>query len=345
LKPQYWFSAHLHVKFQAVVQHQSDEGKGKKETKFLALDKCLPRRKFLQVLDIGQPVEGPVQICYDKEWLSVLKSTNHLLATDTANNHMPGPGMQGRWDFAPTDQELNDITQLFEDNFTVPKNFEITSPPYDPQQQNIKNLYQTPNPQPKINRQTEVLCEKLKIDDPLQIIIGRKKKSNTETNIMSISKLTSELTHEEMDIPTNVTLDEVQSNEVSFNKDEIMLDDESDDSNSPQNVDVSVAQSIGSDLNGSVTKKSKMQLPEPKSDTGLHLKEEMQLPSPIKPRDESDYTTENIIKKEIEKETGEVEKVNEKEEENVNDLQKVAFGSNKKLKRRNVAIYEENDDD
>jgi hypothetical protein len=44
LQPSYWFSAHMHVKFPSLVQHSSG-----KQTRFLALDKCLPGRDFLQV--------------------------------------------------------------------------------------------------------------------------------------------------------------------------------------------------------------------------------------------------------------------------------------------------------
>lgn len=44
LKPKYWFSAHLHCRFAATVKHNAEQS-----TQFLALDKCLPRRKYLEV--------------------------------------------------------------------------------------------------------------------------------------------------------------------------------------------------------------------------------------------------------------------------------------------------------
>lgn len=44
LKPKNWFSAHLHVGFDAVKKFSDGS-----ETKFMALDKCIPKRDYLRV--------------------------------------------------------------------------------------------------------------------------------------------------------------------------------------------------------------------------------------------------------------------------------------------------------
>ncbi|CAD8043441.1 unnamed protein product [Paramecium primaurelia] len=83
LQPNFWFAAHMHVKFEALVNHQSN-----KKTKFLALDKCLPGREFLQVFTYTK--EGvdlynqfafnnePIELYYDPEWLAIMKTTFNL---------------------------------------------------------------------------------------------------------------------------------------------------------------------------------------------------------------------------------------------------------------------------
>lgn len=87
LQPDYWFAAHMHFKFPAVVPHEGDH-----RTKFLALDKIVPGRDFLQVLDI--PVSGDSEedeenreqeqsktgerseetLVLDTEWLTILRT-------------------------------------------------------------------------------------------------------------------------------------------------------------------------------------------------------------------------------------------------------------------------------
>ncbi|XP_072384494.1 lariat debranching enzyme [Diabrotica undecimpunctata] len=161
LKPAYWFAAHLHCKFSAVVRHKDDS-----MTRFLALDKCLPKRKFLQVLDIPHNGDSKIEIAYDLEWMSILYLTNHLLSVKSTKNYMPGPGSTERYEFTPTEQEKTNVMKRFRDNLVVPRIFSKTAVAYSPNSK--KN--DVKQPEPILNPQTVTLCEILAIDDPLTLI-------------------------------------------------------------------------------------------------------------------------------------------------------------------------------
>ncbi|URE29788.1 Lariat debranching enzyme, C-terminal domain [Musa troglodytarum] len=83
LKPHYWFSGHLHCNFAAVIQHR-DNGS---ITKFLALDKCLPGRKFLQIVDVNSD-PGPYEIQYDEEWLAITRKFNSIFPSSQKTVHL-----------------------------------------------------------------------------------------------------------------------------------------------------------------------------------------------------------------------------------------------------------------
>lgn len=111
LKPNYWFAAHLHVKFPAIVAHtvdqEEEEGQGAscdyvkvcvssqgvqptRCTRFLALDKVIPGRDFLQILSVPrQRAGGGGGLEYDPEWLAILKSTHYMLSTSRAVGRTP----------------------------------------------------------------------------------------------------------------------------------------------------------------------------------------------------------------------------------------------------------------
>ncbi|KAM5535788.1 hypothetical protein V8D89_010602 [Ganoderma adspersum] len=154
LQPQWWFSAHLHCRFEATVVHQSqdpgssslqggalksaektnpdeinieDEDAGAaddaaatsrnadeivlddeeteveappppppppSETKFLALDKCLPKRQFLEVIDVDVPTSVPSGgsvplLTFDPEWLAITRAFNQHMTLNRAQSSYP----------------------------------------------------------------------------------------------------------------------------------------------------------------------------------------------------------------------------------------------------------------
>lgn len=158
LKPRYWFAAHLHCKFSALVPHK--DGNGEKYTRFLALDKCLPRRKFMQVVDIPHNEEEKLELKYDLEWLTILHYTNHLTSVKQQMNHLPASGCDERWDFTPTEEEKDFILTKMGEDLVIPLNF------HDLTKESGRS---TPKKGVSTNHQTRELCEKLGIDDPITL--------------------------------------------------------------------------------------------------------------------------------------------------------------------------------
>ncbi|XP_050312105.1 lariat debranching enzyme [Anthonomus grandis grandis] len=171
LQPKFWFAAHLHCKFAALVAHKDNPT----PTRFLALDKCLVRRQFLQILDIPHIEGKPFDLEYDLEWLTVLFLTNHLLSVKSVSNYMPGMGSQERYNFTPTEQEKDLVLNKLQKNLKIPKNFRPTAPSYQPGD-NMKHCKQ---PEPKLNPQTVEFCDILGIDDPICLV--------SESNSLNIS--------------------------------------------------------------------------------------------------------------------------------------------------------------
>ncbi|XP_047041073.1 lariat debranching enzyme-like [Helicoverpa zea] len=186
LKPDYWFAAHLHCQYAALVKHEDTNT----ETKFLALDKCLPRRKHLQIVDIPSEYDGELCLRHDVEWLAILKNTNHLLTVKNMNCYMPGPGGHGRFDFSPTDEEKENVVRLLGSLVIKEESFVRTAPIHDP---NARKVVPTV---PILNPQTVALCEKLGIDDPVQVVMARSgramKQPHAETTREEIRPTSSE---------------------------------------------------------------------------------------------------------------------------------------------------------
>ncbi|KAL6065624.1 lariat debranching enzyme [Balamuthia mandrillaris] len=154
LKPRYWLSGHMHVKFAAIVNHPSSGDADRATTKYLALDKVGPRKDFLQILHFPEATE-PKKLLYDVEWMAILRSTNHLYSFSPSTVQLPSRDWSPkRYNFTPTPEELQWVEERLSScnaGRDVPNNFERTAPIYAPMNDREQRLpLQTesqPNPQ------------------------------------------------------------------------------------------------------------------------------------------------------------------------------------------------------
>ncbi|XP_053554722.1 lariat debranching enzyme [Bombina bombina] len=216
LQPSFWFSAHLHVKFAAFMQHQANvEGQSPKATKFLALDKCLPHREFLQIVNVDHDPSKPEQLEYDLEWLAVLKEAKDLLNVTTRTWNMPDDkGLHAKWDFSATDETKKEVLDDLCKDLIIPCNFSTTAVCYDPN-----------NPQYNmvashiINPQTTEFCARLGLVD-LNAMVRQNENSEEYEGIDDDAESTgSAEEHSEYSTDTSIL-------SSSINPDEIALDDD-----------------------------------------------------------------------------------------------------------------------
>ncbi|XP_051259252.1 lariat debranching enzyme [Dicentrarchus labrax] len=161
LQPSYWFSAHLHVKFAAVMQHPPKGNAPPRVTKFLSLDKCLPYREFLQIVDVPERPGSSEGLEYDPEWLAILKATNSLQRTTPHPWNPPeNNGLHERWDFRASEAAMMEVVEDFNGELTIPDNFSQTVPPYEP---NKPQPHASPSC--NTNPQTTELCATLGLTD------------------------------------------------------------------------------------------------------------------------------------------------------------------------------------
>ncbi|XP_055425558.1 lariat debranching enzyme isoform X3 [Bubalus kerabau] len=143
------------------LKQTMDKGQSTKATKFLALDKCLPHRDFLQVIEVEHDPSAPDYLEYDAEWLTVLRATDDLInVTERLWNMPENNGLHTRWDYSATKEAINEVLEKLNHDLKVPNNFSITAACYDPSKSQTQMQLVH-----RISPQTTEFCAQLGITD------------------------------------------------------------------------------------------------------------------------------------------------------------------------------------
>ncbi|KAM4608239.1 lariat debranching enzyme isoform 1-T2 [Polymixia lowei] len=285
LQPSYWFSAHLHVKFAALMQHPTKGNTAPRTTKFLSLDKCLPYREFLQIVEIPDRPGSSEGLEYDPEWLAILKATNSLQRTTPQTWNPPeNNGLHERWDFSASKAAMLEVVEELNGELAIPDNFSRTVPAYDParHQPHARPSYNT-------NPQTTELCATLGLTD-LYAQVGQGEDEQRGAHGREDEDDDGHSTGS-MDEPSEYPTD-TSGMSNSYNPDEITIEDEWEEEEEgggckPEAKSGTDSKGVvGGDKSsvcpsGETNTPSRMVLPEPKSNTSLsHHSFPMDLPPP-----------------------------------------------------------------
>ncbi|XP_066494769.1 lariat debranching enzyme [Tiliqua scincoides] len=319
LKPKYWFSAHLHVKFAALMQHQANgSGQEPKATKFLALDKCLPHRDFLQIIDIEHDPSAPDCLEYDAEWIAVLKATNSLVNVSPNFWNMPeNNGLHAKWDYSVTEDDIKEVLEEANQDLQIPHNFSATVARYD-----AEKSQQELQPVHRINPQTTEFCARfglVDINDRIQQLKEELSKHKDEEE----DEVDSTGSAEE---PSDYSTD-VSGLSSSVNPDEIILDDSSSD----EDLD-SHSEDPSSDHPSSIS-------------TAFSDARIMPDSMTVSPSETADLANEDELEKLSDGNQTDKQSLVEKSLKRISGKNEDGDTGTKRIKRRNQAIYASKDDD
>jgi lariat debranching enzyme len=133
-------------------------------TNFLALDKCLPKRSFLQLLQVDPHTptkfQRPLQLQYDKEWLAITRVFADQLKVGDPYAQVPAD--KGDAFYRPLiEKEMSWVEEKLvqTDKMTIGEDFAQTAPVYEP----ILGLHVHDTPQEYSNPHTQAFCDLLQI--------------------------------------------------------------------------------------------------------------------------------------------------------------------------------------
>ncbi|CAG8499496.1 7428_t:CDS:10 [Scutellospora calospora] len=129
-------------------------------TRFLSLDKCLPGREFLQVLDFPE-ANGPMEFSYDEEWLAITKATDQFFSVTYKQVPLPTEIQIREQIDASQEWVRNNILQKGP-GLLIPKNFRPTAPAHNASDQQ-QYSYHTPF----LNPQTIAFTQMLEIENKI----------------------------------------------------------------------------------------------------------------------------------------------------------------------------------
>ncbi|KAG0093367.1 lariat debranching enzyme [Podila epicladia] len=132
-------------------------------TQFLALDKCEPKRQFLEIIDLPH-IQGPVEFNYDEEWLAIVRTLDQYLSLEHRQKQpLQGQALKDTLDLNREWVKTN-ITQ--KQGLAIPHNFEPTAPSHDP----VRTLGHQEKQDlslPFLNPQTAAFCNMLQIPNKI----------------------------------------------------------------------------------------------------------------------------------------------------------------------------------